>query len=120
MVMLVTMFCCYVMGTAVILGIIASQTTARTFYIGYPVLILVIILLGFFAGPFFVLLGRSKQDGNLEAFANTWRVRTINAWLAMVAVNFAHRDGQPKRSYHYDIMYPMTFWGQSSRTKLSS
>ena len=89
------------MGTIIVLGILASQTTARVCYIGYPLVVVIAVLLGLFAGPFFIRLGRSKQDGNLAAFTDTWRVRLINAWLAMVAVNFGQREGRPKRWYHY-------------------
>ena len=83
----------------------------RIFYIGFPVLLVTVLIFGLPMGPFFTRLSHARVDKRLNSFADSWAARFVNAWLVLIAVNFAHEEGRPKRWYHY--MSNVT-WGKYS------
>lgn len=46
-------------------------------------------------------LDRARLDEQLSPWLQTRRARLTKAWLQFVSTNLAHRQGQPKRWYHY-------------------
>ena len=90
------------MGTLVVLGAISGGLNKpRIFYVGLAGIVVIYFVAVLPLGPFFIRLGSARLDKRLNSFADSRTARAVNAWLVLVAVNFAYREGRPKRWYHY-------------------
>lgn len=99
--LLATIFAVIGPGTAIELAIIAPLTKASVFYIGFPVLLFLLVIIGFPMGMFFERLSHARFDKRQASFAESRAARVVNEWLVLLSVNFMHREGQPQRWYHY-------------------